>query len=312
MENSQESWVGMREVSSYLGVTPETVRSYIQDKGLPASKVGARWKFRLSKVEEWAETGFVSEERESPSFVAVDSEVKLIQGDCISSMREIESNSIDLILTDPPYNLGLFMQDRDTNLKRMRENFFGAAGWDNLEYEEWALSMDAFFEESARVLKKGGAMIVFMAVIKVESIIQIAQRHGLYYKTTGTWHKLNPMPRNMNLHFINSTECWIYFVSGARTGTFNNNGKALHDFVETSVTPKSERAFGKHPTQKPVELMKHFVEILTNAGETVLDPFMGSGSTGVAAQSLGRDFIGIELDKAYCEIAAKRMNGGVK
>ena len=302
----------MREISSYLGVTPETVRSYIQDKGLPANKVGARWRFRLSKVEEWAETGFVSEGKELAKFSPSDSNIKLIQGDCISSMKDIESSSIDLILTDPPYNLGLFMQDRDTNLKRMRDNYFGAAGWDNLEYEEWASSMDAFFEESARVLKKGGAMIVFMAVIKVESIIQIAQRHGLYYKTTGTWHKLNPMPRNMNLHFINSTESWIYFISGARTGTFNNNGKALHDFVETSVTPKSERAFGKHPTQKPVGLMAHFVETLTNAGETVLDPFMGSGSTGVAAQSLGRDFIGIELDGAYCEIAAKRMNGDVK
>lgn len=150
-------------------------------------------------------------------------------------------------------------------------------------------------------------MIVFMAVIKVETIIRIAQAHGFYYKTTGTWHKLNPMPRNMNLQFINSTESWVYFVNDARTGTFNNDGKALHDFYESSVTPKSERTFGKHPTQKPVELMDYFIRVLSNPGDTVLDPFMGSGSTGVSALSLGRKFVGVEIDEHYFDIATRRM-----
>lgn len=136
----------------------------------------------------------------------------LYNEDCIRSMKRLANGSIDLILTDPPYNLGNFMKGRDTNLKKMRDNFFGDAGWDDLSFEDWEKSMDNFFEESVRVLKKGGAMIVFMAIIKVESIIKIAERHGLYYKTTGIWHKLNPMPRNMNLHFVNSTEAWIYFT----------------------------------------------------------------------------------------------------
>lgn len=72
--------------------------------------------------------------------------------------------------------------------------------------------MDDFFKESVRVLKRGGAMVVFMSVIKVETIIRLAEKHGLYYKTTGIWHKLNPMPRNMNLHFVNSTCALIYFT----------------------------------------------------------------------------------------------------
>ena len=75
----------------------------------------------------------------------------------------------------------------------MRDNFFGAAGWDDLSFEEWEMSMDVFFEESARLLKKGGAMLAFMAIIKVETLIRIAERHKLYYKTTGIWHKLNPI-----------------------------------------------------------------------------------------------------------------------
>ena len=81
----------------------------------------------------------------------------------------------------------------------------------------------------------------------------------------------------------------------------------MYDFVETSVAPKSERVYGKHPTQKPVVLMKHFIKTLTNPGDLVLDPFMGSGSTGVAAQELGRRFVGIELDEIYYRIACRRM-----
>ena len=98
------------------------------------------------------------------------------------------------------------MKSRETNLKQMRSNFFGSAGWDNLEFEEWIESMDDFFAEAARTVKVGGSLIMFMSLIKIETIIKLAEKHGFYYKTTGIWHKLNPMPRNMNLHFINSTE----------------------------------------------------------------------------------------------------------
>jgi len=227
--------------------------------------------------------------------------------DCIEVMTSIEENSVDLILTDPPYNLGNFMRDRDTNLKKMRDNFFGSAGWDDLSFEEWEESMDSFFEESVRVLKHGGSMIVFMAIIKVESIIKIAERHGLYYKTTGIWHKLNPMPRNMNLHFVNSTETWIYFTYKKKTGTFNNDGKMIHDFIETAVASNGERRFGKHPTQKPVKLMEFFVNVLSNENDTILDPFMGSGSTGVAAIKNDRNFIGVELNEKYYNIARQRI-----
>lgn len=231
----------------------------------------------------------------------------MINGDCLEQMKGIGDGTIDLILTDPPYNLGLFMKGRGAGLQSMRDNFFAAKGWDDLRADEWAKMMDAFFAESARVLKRGGSMIVFMAVIKVETIVRLAQKHGFYYKTTGTWHKLNPMPRNMNLHYINSCESWVYFVNGAKTGTFNNDGKAMHDFVETSVTPKSERAYGKHPTQKPEGLMMGFVETLTNRGDVVLDPFMGSGTSGVVSVRAGRQFIGIELSEDYFAMANERV-----
>ncbi|WP_420780585.1 DNA-methyltransferase [Streptococcus canis] len=235
------------------------------------------------------------------------SKVKLFNDDCVEILSTLEGDSVDLILTDPPYNLGVFMKNRDTNLHKMRDNFFGAAGWDDMEYEEWLDSMDKFFEQAARIMKSGGSMIMFMSLIKIETIIQLATKYGFYYKTTGVWHKTNPMPRNMNLHFVNSTEAWIYFTYKTRTGTFNNEGKLYHDFIETSLVTKNEKTFGKHPTQKPIQLISHFVELLSNKGDLIVDPFMGSGTTGVVSKSLGRDFIGIELDEVYFNIASQRI-----
>ena len=303
----EEPWVSMDYIASYVEVTPETIRNWIKNKGFPGSKIGGHWRFKLSDVNEWIEeTGGRSARRRRVPCLGL-YEPTLIQGDCLSAMGGIDDKTIDLILTDPPYNLGLFMKNRATNLKALRENYFGAAGWDNFDYEKWLKSMDQFFAEAARVMKNGGSMVVFMAVIKVESIISLAEKHGFYYKTTGTWHKLNPMPRNMNLHFVNSTESWIYFTYGAKVGTFNNNGKALHDFYETSVTPQSERLHGKHPTQKPLELMDFFVNTLSNPNDLLLDPFMGSGSSGVSAIRNGRRFTGIELNDRYFKMATERI-----
>jgi len=231
----------------------------------------------------------------------------LINADCLEAMSGLEDGSVDLLLTDPPYNLGNFMKKRATNLSAMRDNHFSSASWDMLDQDSWASQMDKFFSEGARVVRSGGSAIIFMSVIKLETLIAIAQKHGFYYKTTGTWHKTNPMPRNMNLHFVNSTESWVYFINDSKTGTFNNGGKIVHDFVETSVINKGETRLGKHPTQKPLELMKHFVQLLTNRGDLVLDPFMGSGSSGVASIELGRAFTGIELDKKYFKLAKSRI-----
>lgn len=237
------------------------------------------------------------------------SEIKLYNDDCIAVMDRLDDRLIDLIVTDPPYNLGHFMKSRDTNLGAMRDNFFGSAGWDDMDCDEWEQSMDKFFQSAARIIKIGGSMIVFMSIIKVETVIRLASKYGFYYKTTGIWHKTNPMPRNMNLHFVNSTETWIYFTYKTKTGTFNNGGAMFHDFIETSVTPNSERRYGKHPTQKPEGLIQHFVEILSDPGDRVFDPFMGSGTTGVVSKQTGRRFIGVELDPEYFDMAKRRIEG---
>jgi DNA modification methylase len=115
------------------------------------------------------------------------------------------------------------------------------------------------------------------------------------------------MPRNMNIHFVNSTESWIYFVNNDTSGTFNNEGKVVHDFLESSVCPLSEKKHGKHPTQKPVELLERIILASTKPGDLVLDPFMGSGTTGVAALKHGRRFVGIDKESQFVDLAEKRL-----
>lgn len=231
----------------------------------------------------------------------------IANGDALSLLKEIEDDTVDLILTDPPYNLGKFMHDRATNMGKLRKNHFSATNWDHLTYENWVDKMDNFLKESSRIIKKGGSMIIFMSLMKVESIIKLAEKNGFYYKTTGIWHKKNPIPRNMNLHFVNSTEGWIYFTYKNKTGTFNNKGKMYHDFFETGLTPGLEKKFGGHPTQKPENLIRAMMELLSNKGEVILDPFMGSGTTGKVAKDLRRKFFGIELSKKYFDISKNRI-----
>lgn len=240
-------------------------------------------------------------------YTVINESAQVACGSCVELMHTIPNESVDLVLTDPPYNLGLFMKERGTNMEKLRPNHFAFQGWDDLDFQTWYGQMNQFLAECHRVLKKRGALIIFMSVIKVESIINLAQDNGFYYKTTGIWHKTNPIPRNMNLHFLNSNEPWIYFINDGTTGTFNNIGKPVHDFIETSTISNTEHKKGNHPTQKPVKLLSHFIKLLSNENEVVLDPFMGSGSTGVACIGLKRKFIGIDICQEYVDTSINRI-----
>lgn len=207
-------------------------------------------------------------------------------------------------LDRPPYHIGEFAKKRG-KCNGIVENYFALNEWDS--EQSWENDMRTFFREASRVIKTGGNMIVFMSILRIETIRLLAEEYGFWYSTTGIWHKTNPMPRNMHLRFINSHEPWMYFIYKTKSGVFNNNSKALHDVVEFPLTPLSEKKFGKHPTQKPVSMMEYFINVLSDKGDTVLDPFMGSGSTGVGAVRNDRNFIGFERDKEYFEVAKKRI-----
>ena len=139
-------------------------------------------------------------------------------------------------------------------------------------------------------------------------IVESLEKNGFEIKDLIRWKKTNAMPRNRDRRFITDYEVAVWAVKKGGRWTFNR----LSDTYEIpeilgGLTPKSEKVNGGHLTQKPVYVMKWLLERLTNAGDLVLDPFMGSGSTGVACKELNRRFIGIELDENYFDISCKRL-----
>lgn len=231
---------------------------------------------------------------------------KIFHTDAIEAMRKLETGSIDLILTDPPYGLQPHAAGRGRG--KLRRNSINITKWDNLTDTDLAALIEGFMEQSYRVLKKGGAMVTFCSTQKTADVLAAAEKAGMYYKTFGMWHKTNPLPRNMRTDFLHSVEMWGYFLKDAKSGTFNGEGKPVHDLVSCPIAAgKERRAGGGHIAQKPVRLMEHFVRLLSNPGETVLDPFMGTGTTGVAALKLGREFIGVEKDEKYFATVKDRL-----
>lgn len=217
--------------------------------------------------------------------------MKLIQGDCLEEMKNIPDGSIDMVLTDPPYNIA-----RDNNFTTM-----GRAG---IDFGEWDKDADilSYIKEVERVLKKGGSFVVFNDWKNLGDIAKESEKVGLDTKDMIRFIKFNPMPRNIDRRYITDYECAVWFVKPKAKWVFNRQAEGYERPLFTCSIAK-----GHHPTQKPLYLMEQLIKIHSNKGNIILDCFMGSGTTGVACKNLNRDFIGIELDKEYFEIAKKRI-----
>ena len=224
---------------------------------------------------------------------------QLYNRDSLQFMKEIPANSVDAIITDPPYNIS-----RDNNFTTM-----GRAG---IDFGEWDKDFDltSWIKVAEPLLKKGGNIVIFNSWKNMTNITKSLEENGFEVKDLIRWKKTNAMPRNRDRRFITDYEVAVWAVKKGGKWTFNR----LSDTYEIpeivgGLTPKSEKIEGGHPTQKPVYVMKWLIERLTNEGDVVLDPFMGSGTTGVACKNLNRKFIGVELDENYYNIAYNRING---
>lgn len=226
--------------------------------------------------------------------------MNLFNEDCINQMKTIKSHSVDLILTDPPYNIAKYSTGNIILPNRTPLNN-NIAEWDQVE-----INPIDFLSEFKRILKPTGNIFIFT------SYNLLGKWHDVFDKEFDTfqffiWHKTNPVPKIYKNGFLNSCELIICLWNKGHTWNFTKQNE-MHNFFESPICMRPERLKNpKHPTQKPVKLLQHLIKIASNEGDTVYDPFMGVGSTGVACLKLNRNFIGCEIDKTYFEAAKNRI-----
>lgn len=231
--------------------------------------------------------------------------IKLFNDDCLNQIKTIESNSIDLILTDPPYNIAQYSTG-NINLPNRAEINNNIADWDLLE-----INPSDFLQEFKRILKPDGNIFIFT------SYNLLGKWHEVFDKEFDTfqffiWHKTNPVPKIYKNSFLNSCELIICLWNKGHKWNFTKQNE-MHNFFESPICMRPERLKEpKHPAQKPVKLLQHIIKIASNENDTVYDPFMGVGSTAIASIRLNRKFIGCEIDNIYFEATIDRINKEVK
>jgi DNA modification methylase len=209
-------------------------------------------------------------------------QAKLYLGDCLGMLREMADGSVDAIVTDPPYNV----VNRATGGLRQIDK----GGADELPVQPTLLAA-----EFARVCR--GSVYVWCGSEQVSEWRAAFVRAKMTTRQC-VWEKSNPSPMNAQSIWLSSVELCIF--ARKPKATFNR-------FYESPVWRGPSQRVEGFPCPKPVWLMAEAIDASTELGATVLDPFMGSGTTGVACMNTGRNFIGIELDEGYFKIASDRI-----
>lgn len=224
----------------------------------------------------------------------------LIQGDCMEKLQCIPDGSIELILCDPPYNLSKYSTG-NMRFKWRNEINNDVAEWDKAE-----LDPTDFVSEFRRILSPTGNIFIFT------SYNMLGKWHEAFDNEFDTfqfmvWHKTNPVPNVRKTSFLNSCELIVCMWNKGHTWNFTKQNQ-MHNFIESPKCMGYERVKSpKHPTQKPLAVLKHIIQIASNENHIVLDMFMGVASTGVAAVLLNRRFIGIEINEDYYKAGVRRM-----
>ena len=242
---------------------------------------------------------------------------QILSGDCIAAMRSLPDNSIDCVFADPPYNLQL---GGDLNRPDGSEVDAVTDHWDQFEsfraYDDFT---KAWLTEARRVLKPDGALWVIGSYHNIFRVGAILQDLGFWILNDIIWRKTNPMPNFKGTRFTNAHETLIWASMGEKARYhFNYRAmKTLNDELQMRsdwVMPicsggerLKENGRKAHPTQKPEALLYRVLLATTEAGDVVLDPFFGTGTTGAVATRLGRDWIGCEREDFYREVAQKRI-----
>jgi len=245
---------------------------------------------------------------------------RLIHADVLDALKEIPTESIDFIFADPPY----FLSNDGFTVKSGKAVSVNKGAWDkSFGFESEMEFHEAWISECLRVLKPNGTIAISGTYHSIYKCGFLLQKLDCRLINDITWFKPNGAPALAGRNFTASHETILWASKGKKAkhifnytisknwevenDKLHSKGKQMRSVWSIPSTPKREKLEGSHPTQKPLELLRRLIAMCTNEGDTVLDPFCGSGTTGVACVLLQRNFIGIDLDQSYLDLSAKRM-----
>lgn len=243
-----------------------------------------------------------------------DDTTTIYHGDCFDVLNnEIKESTVDVIFADPPY----FLSSGGISNSGGKMVKVDKGDWDvPATFEEKHEFNRKWIKLCKRLLKDNGTIWISGTLHNIYSIGVALEQEGFKILNNITWQKTNPPPNLGCRNFTHSTETILWARKDDKKAKhyFNydlmkelNDGKQMKDVWTGSLTPQKEKEFGKHPTQKPLYVIERLLRASTQPGNTVLDPFMGSGTTGVACKKLDLNFIGIEKETDYAELAKTRI-----
>jgi modification methylase len=244
---------------------------------------------------------------------------RVVEGDCVAAMRALPQASVDLVFADPPYNLQL-----EGELRRPDNSKVDAVddGWDQFaSFADYDRFTREWIAAARHVLKDTGALWVIGSYHNIFRVGAILQDLGFWILNDVIWRKTNPMPNFRGRRFTNAHETLIWAAKSRDQKSYTFNYEAMKSLNEElqmrsdwiipicSGGERLKQANGEkaHSTQKPEALLHRVILASTRPGDTILDPFLGSGTTACVAKKLGRRFIGIERDASYARLARQRI-----
>ncbi|MFX1525637.1 MAG: DNA-methyltransferase [Promethearchaeota archaeon] len=253
-----------------------------------------------------------------PYFEATD--FILYLGDALRILNQLENTKFDLIYVDPPY----FLSNDGVTCKSGKMVSVNKGIWDKSKgFDEDTKFMDSWLKACKKVLKENGSMWVSGTLHNIYKVGYLMEKNNFDIINDVIWYKPNAPPNLSCKYFTHSHEVVLWARKSKESKhTFNyeamkiwnnpkdklkNVDKQMRSVWSIPLIPKDEKEFGKHPTQKPLELLNRIISSSTNEGDLVLDPFVGSGTTGVVCSILKRRFIGIDSNEAYLRVATKRF-----
>lgn len=248
----------------------------------------------------------------TPHWRSADNRARLFKGDCTEILARLPAESVDVIFADPPY----FLSNGGTTCRAGKRTSVDKGTWDrSLGVEENHAFNHKWLSACQRVLKPNGSLWVSGTGHVIYSVGYAMQQLGFKMLNEIVWEKPNPPPNLSCRYFTHATETLLWAARSRKSRhTFNydrmremNEGKQMKTVWRLTAPGKQEKLLGRHPTQKPIALLERLLLASCPEAALVLDPFNGSGTTGMAAIQLGHSYIGIDLEQEFVDLTQARL-----